>query len=66
VKKGDKRARGWVGECVDIDAMKPSLLRSIVKESIVQFLDAGEWNRTSAIEQEERKTLQGIIQSIAA
>lgn len=55
-KKSDSRARGFVGESVEIDALSPKLLRAMVEETITAHIDKGEYERLKATEKQERNS----------
>lgn len=60
-KKSDTRARNFIGESVEVDAIPPSVLRGIVEDAIVQHI-APEAHRLHQIaEQSERDILAAMI-----
>lgn len=68
-KKTDTRSKGFDGESVEVDAIKPSLLRAICDDCITRHIDADLLSRTQAVEEIERQTLQNVArnwQDIAA
>jgi hypothetical protein len=60
VKKSDSRAKNWDGDCVEIDTLSGKQIRAILEENIVRYIDKSEWERTKAIEQAERETLEKL------
>ena len=60
-KKSDPRAAKFEGESVEIDAMPMDALRKMVTYCIVNHIDQQEWAAQQAIEQEERATLNTMI-----
>jgi len=64
VKKTDTRAAGWLGGCVEVDTMKPAVLKSIVRDCITGHIDRHQWEKTRVIENAERETLQRFAASI--
>lgn len=59
-KKSDSRARTFEGGSVEVDAIPPSTLRSIVRSSIEQHIDADELALTRSVEQSEREGLRAL------
>ena len=57
--KGDRRGESIIA-AVDIDAMKPADLRSILQKEIESFIDPGQLQRMRLIEESERETLTTI------
>ncbi|NBV25485.1 MAG: hypothetical protein EB141_17675 [Verrucomicrobia bacterium] len=64
VKASDTRAGGWQGGCVEVDTMRPAVLREIVKDCITQHIDPVEWRQTQTIERAERETLKQFADSV--
>lgn len=60
-KRSDSRARNFVGGSVEVDAIPPTLLRSIVEEAIVQHIDAEAFHLTQIAERSERDILTSMI-----
>lgn len=56
-KKSDSRAKGFVGESVEVDAIAPTILRQIVEDAIVQHIDAEAFRITQIAEESERDVL---------
>jgi hypothetical protein len=59
-KATDSRSAKFRGESVEIDAIDPNTLRSMVKEVIMGHIDDQEINRLETIEKAERETLAGL------
>jgi hypothetical protein len=59
-KRSDTRSRYFQGESVEIDAIEPSQLRTLVSDCIVQHVDGAELSRIREIEAAERDTLAHI------
>lgn len=59
-KKSDSRSKNFEGESVEVDAIPPSQIRSLVERCIVQYLDAGELGRIGAVEEAEQNTLSQL------
>jgi hypothetical protein len=62
-KRSDSRARGFVGESVEVDAIAASRLRQLVEDAITSHVDAEAWERLEHIERLERETLQSFLDS---
>jgi hypothetical protein len=56
-KRSDTRSKAFEGESVELDAIPPEELRSMVRECIAQHLDPELLAATERIEAEERSTL---------
>lgn len=65
-KKTDTRAKNFAGESVEVDAIPPGQLRGLVRRCIEQHVDHDILQRTRAIEEAERDTLQTIIENLEA
>jgi 5S rRNA maturation endonuclease (ribonuclease M5) len=61
VKKGDTRAKGWEGGCVEIDTLSGKQIRELLEEEIAYYVDEDEWDRLQAIEKAEKETLAKIM-----
>ena len=61
-KKSDSRAAAFDDESVEIDALPPSILRSLVQRCITQHIDQKEWEKLCQIEQIERETFLDAMQ----
>lgn len=60
-KKSDTRSAGFTGESVEVDAIPPSTLRTIVREAIEQHIDARALELTRSVEASERSVLTSLI-----
>ncbi len=60
-KKSDTRAAGFDGGSVEVDAIPPSTLRSLVREAIEQHIDPGALELTRSVEASERRVLTDLI-----
>lgn len=55
-KKTDSRTANWDGlGQVELDAVEPTMLQDIVRESILEYRDQDKYERLQEIEEEERK-----------
>jgi hypothetical protein len=60
-KLTDTRAKKWTGgECVELDSIPPTEIRSLVESSIVQNIDQHEWDVLKQTEEMEKDTLRSI------
>jgi hypothetical protein len=59
-KRTDSRSKKFAGESVEVDAIDPNTLRSMVKEVIMRHVDCEEIERMDIIEKAERETLAGL------
>ncbi len=59
-KRTDSRAGGFDGGSIEVDAIPPSRLRSIVREAIERHIDPQTLELTQAVEQSERDLLTRI------
>ncbi len=59
-KKTDTRAKNFVGDSVEVDAIEPAELRRLVSECITKHLDQVVLDRTLKVESLERDSLQEI------
>ena len=59
-KKSDTRARDFVGESVEVDAIPASELRAIANAAIVQHVDEDAWRLTRLAEESERDVLERL------
>lgn len=57
-KKTDSRAKGWEGECVEVDAMSSETLVQLTEEAITGMIEPYSWNQLKNIEREERALLE--------
>lgn len=56
-KKTDSRAKAFVGESVEVDALDSGTLQFLAERAIRQHLDKAEVERLMLVEKQERKTL---------
>ena len=63
-KKTDTRSKNFRGESVELDAIPPNELRSIVNNCIEQHITQDELKKLDTIEHYERHTLQSIIDNL--
>ena len=56
-KQSDTRARDWRGGSVEVEAIPPDILRTLVHDAIVQHIDDSEWEIVKAAERSERELL---------
>jgi len=59
-KKTDSRSKGFEGESVEVDAIPPKALNSLVERCIVQHIDPEAHQRLKRVEQAERDTVECI------
>ena len=59
-KRTDTRAKNFVGDSVEVDAIPPAKLRELVSECITKHLDQNLLDKTLKIESLERESLQEI------
>jgi len=59
-KRSDTRARSFAGESVEVDAIRPSVLRSILTAAIEQHIDPEALRLTRLFEDSEREILYQI------
>ena len=60
-KRTDTRAAGFVGGSVEVDAIAPSMLRTIVRDAIEQHIDPASLALTRSVEASERDLLTDLI-----
>jgi hypothetical protein len=66
-KQSDSRARNWRGsECVELDSMPPSELRSLVENAVTSLIDWYEWEQLKQVEREEQETLERTLAGFTA
>jgi len=66
-RQSDSRARNWSGsECVELDSMPPSELRSLVETAIKSLIDWYEWEQLKQVEREEQETLERTLAGLTA
>lgn len=60
-KLTDTRAKKWTGgECVELDSMPPTEIRSLIESSIIKHIDQHKWNLLKKTEEMEKETLRSI------
>jgi hypothetical protein len=65
-KRTDSRAKGFIGESVEVDAIPPKVLRQIVGDCITQHVDDDAYDVLLKAEESERAALLSLINSRAA
>jgi hypothetical protein len=60
-KKTDSRAKNFAADSVELDAIEPNHLRSVVREAIERHLPADEHSVLKAAEESERSILYDIV-----
>ena len=60
-KEGDRRAAGWEGGCVEVDAIPTRTLKQIVKDKITEHIEPGAWAAWQQIEEMEKETLRATL-----
>ena len=65
-KQTDSRSKNFDGESVEVDAIPPARLRTMVRECIEQHIDQEALERTRMIEDQERQTLANIQEQFGA
>jgi hypothetical protein len=63
-KQSDSRARTFVGESVEVDALPPHALRDLVRQHIEQHVSASSLYVLEAAEQSEREILQRMAREV--
>ena len=61
-KRSDSRSKGWQGESVELDAIDPQQLRTLVEDSIVSCIDADVLAREVKIQELESETLNRYVE----
>jgi hypothetical protein len=64
-KRTDSRAKGFIGESVEVDAIPPKVLRGIVSDCITRHVDERAHEALRVAEQSERGTLLRLIGTAA-
>ena len=59
-KRTDTRAAGFAGESVEVDAIRPSVLRGLIEDAITQHIDPEALRLTRIAEDSERDVLYAI------
>jgi hypothetical protein len=62
-KKTDSRAKNFIGESVEVDAIPAAHLRTLVRSRILRHLDQGELERLELVETQERATLTSMVKA---
>lgn len=60
-KKSDTRAGGFKGGSVEVDAIRPVMLRELVRDAIERHIDVEQLRLTRAVEASERVVLRSLI-----
>lgn len=60
-KMSDSRSKNFVGESVEVDALSPKVIRSLVERNITSHIDQVVWQREMEIEKMEKDTLSYLI-----
>lgn len=63
-KQSDSRAAKFVGGSVEVDAIAPSVLRSIVEQAILDHLDIPAWEALQEAERKERNQLFNLAREL--
>ena len=63
-KKGDTRAKNFVGESVEVDALAPNVIRELVESCISQHIDRAAWKREQEIEDMELETYNLLTDAV--
>jgi hypothetical protein len=61
-KKTDGRAKNFIGESVEVDALPMDTLRTLVRDAIESNLDSDLYEQTKSVEQDERQRLAGLVE----
>jgi hypothetical protein len=64
-RTGNKHAKGFIGDSVELDAIPPAKLRELIESCITQHLDSTTHNALVAAEESERETLAAFIQTFS-
>src|SRR5262249_38086578 len=60
-KQTDSRARNWDSdECVELDAMPPGEMCSLIENAITDLIDEREWEMMQKVEAAERESIQKL------
>jgi hypothetical protein len=65
-KTTDSRGKNFQGESVEVDAIPPAILRSLVRTYIESHIDFDERAKLLEVEQNERETLDRILRGLEA
>jgi hypothetical protein len=64
-KKNDTRygwfVRHYGGQCWELDALDPNVLRDMVEEAILEHIEPVAWDRCKATEKAERESIQEVV-----
>lgn len=60
VKTSDRRAKGWLGECVEVDTMPPATIKEIFNHAITAFIEPHAWNQLQLTEKLERESIRAV------
>jgi len=63
-KKTDSRSKAFQGGSVELDAVGPADLRRLVRNSIIQHINAPRWALCLATEEQERATLRRLVEAL--
>jgi hypothetical protein len=64
-RTGNKHAKGFIGDSVELDAIPPAKLRELIESCITQHPDPTTHNALVAAEESERETLAAFIQTFS-
>ena len=59
-KRSDSRAKSFVGDSVEVDAIPPAILRNLVADVIERHVDRAQLMITQVAEEEERAILERL------
>ncbi len=62
-KKTDTRCKNFEGESVEVDAIPPKILRSMVKEVIEKQIDQFQLYQSKLVEKEEQELVKKVARS---
>jgi len=62
-KKTDTRCKNFEGESVEVDAIPPKILRSMVKKVIEKHIDEHQLHQSKLIEREEQEMMRNVARS---
>jgi hypothetical protein len=62
-KKTDTRCKNFEGESVEVDAIAPNILRSMVKKVIEKHIDEHQLFQSKLIEREEQEMMRSVARS---
>jgi hypothetical protein len=64
-KRTDPEAHKWGDVAVELDAIPPDRLRSLIDDAIIDAIDADAWAMQKTIEEEERRGLERLVRGLA-